>query len=289
VGQPLFRGTSTGMQLDAIAQFLGTPSVTDLKAMLPCGSISGPQLAELAKPKHSPRPWADCLPAFRDNASALAIVAAILVYDPAARLPPGEALVHAFFSGLVNEPTLPADIFNFTAEELSSCSGCTTTTLLSWKMSNTTSGSSTAEEPSSCSGCTTTTQIPGKMPNTTNGNSTDSPTPLRRTRTVTGECPTPGHFNLPGKRNKRDCYISKYADCYRVPAQSPKSKRSFTFKPSAVVQPVCLAVQVESAVSHVNKNDVFTEVLEVQEDPLLRVQSVSSDVSMGVAEMDVDI
>jgi len=81
-GQPLFRGASTGVQLDAIAQFLGTPSVTDLKAMLQA-SISGPQLAALAKPRYLPRPWADSLPAFRDNASALAIIAAILVYDPA--------------------------------------------------------------------------------------------------------------------------------------------------------------------------------------------------------------
>lgn len=135
-GQPLFCGTSTGIQLDAIAQFLGTPTLSDLKAMLPCGSISGPQLAELAKPRHSPRPWADCLPAFRNNTSALALVSAIFVYNPAGRLSSGEALTHGFFSDLVNDPTLPTEIFNFTAEELSSVPASAKSILLSLKMSD---------------------------------------------------------------------------------------------------------------------------------------------------------
>lgn len=246
-GQPLFCGTSAGIQLDAIAQFLGTPSVTDLKAMLQCGSISGPQLAELAKPRYSPRPWADSLPAFRDNTSALAIVAGILVYDPAARSPPGEALVHTFFSGLVNETTLPSDIFDFAAEELSSCSASTTHTLLSWKISKSEIGSTTKS-------------------------ATDPSQPLRRTRAVVGECLNAGDFIPPAKR---------FRPFAGDPTESSKSKFSFTFKPPAA----------SSSESHVQKNDIFTSRAEdvPVNVPIFRLQSVSSDVSMGAEEMDVDI
>eukprot|EP00746_Dinoflagellata_sp_MGD_P005484 gnl/MRDRNA2_/MRDRNA2_110614_c0_seq1.p1 gnl/MRDRNA2_/MRDRNA2_110614_c0~~gnl/MRDRNA2_/MRDRNA2_110614_c0_seq1.p1 ORF type:complete len:515 (-),score=99.39 gnl/MRDRNA2_/MRDRNA2_110614_c0_seq1:206-1750(-) len=237
-GRPLFCGASTGVQLDAIAQFLGTPSVTDLKAMLQ-SSISGPQLAALAQPRHTQRPWADSLPAYRDNASALAIVGAILVYDPARRLSPGEALAHDFFSCLISEPALPAEIFRFSAEELSTCSASSTKKLLSWKAQNSTGSSS----------------------------SSDSFSTLRRSRSVMGdECMNQGDLFPPAKR---------YRPFVGNAAGSSSTKLNFTFKAAACASTEC----------HADK-EIFTKVQDV---PLLRAQSVSSDVSMGAEEMDVDI
>lgn len=280
-GRPLFCGTSTGVQLDAIAQFLGTPSVADLKAMLQ-SSISGPQLAALAQPKHTPRPWADSLPAFRDNASALAIVAAILVFDPSGRLPPGEALAHAFFSGLKDEPALPADMFNFSSEELSTCSASTTEMLLA---------------------CKAQTSI--------HSSSSDPPTELRRSRTFMGdECSNPGDILPPAKR---------YRPCLGYAAGSPITacklpasvsaeahggkevftklrddsyfpKLGFSLQQSA---PVSAQPRADKEVQDLTRvqdapldKEVFRLLTKVQDVPLFRSQS---DVSMSAEEMDVDI
>jgi hypothetical protein len=111
------------------------------------------------------------------------------------------------------------------------------------------------------------------MSNTANGSHAGVSTPLRRTRTVMSECSNNEDkvdFLRPTKRCR---------PCVTDPAGCSISKLSFICKPSAS----------GSAEPHVDKNDIFAKVQDV---PLFRgnsVKSVSSDVSMGAEEMDVDI
>lgn len=74
-------------------------------------------------------------------------------------------------------------------------------------------------------------------------------------------CPNPGEICPPAKRIRPSMEVA---------AGPPVAKLSFTFKPP-------------NSESHVDKN------IKVQDVPLCRVQSISSDVSMGAEEMDVDI
>lgn len=152
-GAPVFRGASSGTQMDAIARVLGSPTPVDLRAMLThnasassgsdCGTSAGhggcgsnriltSQMMELAQPRYAAQRWKELLPAFRSDPAALSLVANLLVYDPAARITPFAAMPHDFFASLVNEPKLPAGIFEFTSEELISCTFGARELLLSW-------------------------------------------------------------------------------------------------------------------------------------------------------------
>jgi len=129
-GRPLFPGSSTLGQLDAIMNVLGTPTAQELDVIgalrpaAPGASLgrtpSPEEIAGLLERPRAPRPLEDLLPSFASQPTALELVSKMLVYDPSERLAPARALCSALFHRLPEEPgELPTGIFDFTSEELS--------------------------------------------------------------------------------------------------------------------------------------------------------------------------
>jgi len=125
-GRPLFNGTSSWGQMEAIVSTLGAPSELEVPAFakLDANEQSIKDLAALVQTQAGaqPKPWPELLPAFANLPEAIQLVSWLLKYDPAARRKPAEALCCPLFHALVEDPkSLPPRIFEFTAEELKAC------------------------------------------------------------------------------------------------------------------------------------------------------------------------
>lgn len=124
LGRPLFTGESSWSQMYEIVRALGTPTLEEVRALQAGseGRMAGHflRLAELARPA---RAWEDLLPAFAGTAEALEFPAAMLTLDPRSRSHPAEVMRASFFRALpTDNGPLPPRLFDFTEEELSSCS-----------------------------------------------------------------------------------------------------------------------------------------------------------------------
>merc|ERR1711920_151790 len=98
IGQPLFQGDSSWHQMREFIRVLGAPTADQLHALKPG---SGNKVAEkLVKLPSVPRrtiDWAAILPAYANLADALDLPARLLLYTPASRWHPAEALLGNFF------------------------------------------------------------------------------------------------------------------------------------------------------------------------------------------------
>ena len=115
LGQPLFTGKDGVDQLVQIVKVLGTPSSQQLRAMNP--AYPDYEFAP-AVPPHS---WEKVLRGWAPPYAA-DLVALMLTYNPAARMPPLHILLHPFFTELRN-PEKKHDekvkqLFNFRQDEL---------------------------------------------------------------------------------------------------------------------------------------------------------------------------
>lgn len=126
--------TSNWGQLEEIIRGLGLPSAQDARAFAPESSEQlAATLARFTRDQCRPRPWGELLPAYAGMHDALALPDQMLKYDPAARCPPGDALVAPVFDGLPEEAgILPLDLFDFSEEELRGCRPETTAELGRW-------------------------------------------------------------------------------------------------------------------------------------------------------------
>jgi len=117
LGQPLFPGESGVDQLVEIIKVLGTPTREQIQAM-------NPNYTEFKFPQIKAHPWNKVF-STRTPTDAIDLLSKILVYDPAQRLTPMEALTQPFFDDLRDQSTkLPNGaempcLFNFTPEEKS--------------------------------------------------------------------------------------------------------------------------------------------------------------------------
>jgi glycogen synthase kinase 3 beta len=115
-GQPLFPGSSGIDQLVEIIKILGTPSPDEIKTM-------NPSYVDHAFPTIKSVPFSRV---FRSKASpeAIDLISKLLVYTPADRLTPLQAMAHPFFDELRQpETTVPngaplPPLFNFSSDEL---------------------------------------------------------------------------------------------------------------------------------------------------------------------------
>jgi len=129
-------GKSSWNQMYEIVRTLGTPTRTDVVAMLPDASERIVQtdigessdgehrllshLENLVKLQRPCQAWCDLLLDYVEVVGALELVGRLLVYNPAARWPPGEALLGQFLAALLDDPSpLPPGIFDFSRAELS--------------------------------------------------------------------------------------------------------------------------------------------------------------------------
>jgi len=111
LGQPIFPGESGVDQLVEIIKVLGTPTKEQILAM-------NPEYREYKFPNIKPLPWEKV---FRKSPKeAIEFVQKLLVYDPAVRPRPLQALADPYFNELRDQSTrLPngqplPDLFNFT-------------------------------------------------------------------------------------------------------------------------------------------------------------------------------
>jgi glycogen synthase kinase 3 beta len=118
LGQPLFPGESGVDQLVEIIKVVGTPTRDQILAM-------NPNYTEFKFPQIKAQPWTKVFKS-RTPPEAIDFVASLLVYPPAQRPKPLEALLHPFFDEL-RQPScrLPTgealpDLFNWTSEEVAS-------------------------------------------------------------------------------------------------------------------------------------------------------------------------
>lgn len=113
LGQPIFPGESGVDQLVEIIKILGTPQRHQILAM-------NPKYKEYRFPQIKPLPW-DRVFRSRTPKEAIDFVARLLVFEPAARPLPLEALADSYFDELRDQNTrLPSgeplpDLFSFTA------------------------------------------------------------------------------------------------------------------------------------------------------------------------------
>ena len=115
LGRPLFCGDSGVDQLVEIIKVLGTPEKEEIEAM-------NSNYTDFRFPHIRPMPWSRVFKA-RTDADAVDLVSRLLVYNPQRRIPPMEALAHAFFDPLRSpDTTLPhgkplPPLFNFSERE----------------------------------------------------------------------------------------------------------------------------------------------------------------------------
>ncbi|KAK2958985.1 putative Glycogen synthase kinase-3 beta [Blattamonas nauphoetae] len=122
LGRPLFPGDSPVDQLVKILQTLGTPSREDMIAM---GQAETPINFPHTRKKH----WVQVFPASASK-TAIDLVAKMLVYDPAQRIRPIQALQHPLFDelrddvdSLFPDGSLFPPFFNFTPDEMEISNG----------------------------------------------------------------------------------------------------------------------------------------------------------------------
>lgn len=119
LGRPIFTGSSSWGQMEAIVRALGTPTSEELGALCPAEGARE-QVAALGRVEA--RPWQELLRPFASQPDALELVSRLLVYKPAGRWHPTEALVCTLFATLSEDlSALPLRIFDFTDMELTSC------------------------------------------------------------------------------------------------------------------------------------------------------------------------
>lgn len=112
LGQPLFTGRDGIDQLSEIIQVLGTPTPGDLKAMNP-----GYPYYEFT-PQISPHPWETVLRGWAKQ-EFHELIGELLRFNPQARLPPLQALLHNYFDALRhNQDESRRKLFDFTPQEL---------------------------------------------------------------------------------------------------------------------------------------------------------------------------
>lgn len=121
LGSPLFPGDSGVDQLVEIIKILGTPSREEIHAM-------NPNYTEFKFPFIKASPWSKVFASKKPPAEACDLIARLLVYDPAKRLPAVEAMAHPFFNELrqpgaqvIHGVHLPP-LFNFLPGELDAAS-----------------------------------------------------------------------------------------------------------------------------------------------------------------------
>merc|ERR1712232_1487389 len=93
IRQPLFTGRDGVDQLIEIIKVIGTPTPQDLKAMNP----NYPTYE--FNPRVSPLPWEKVLREYTTK-DGVDLVSQLVKYDPTARLPPLQVLLHFFFDDL---------------------------------------------------------------------------------------------------------------------------------------------------------------------------------------------
>lgn len=124
LGQPLFTGTDGINQLVQIIKVLGTPTKAELAAM-------NPNYPEYEfQPKLNHIGWSNV---FRNYTTREAndFAEGLLKFDPGARLPPMQALMHRYFDALRNEESEERRfLFEFTREELWWCTQADRTKLV---------------------------------------------------------------------------------------------------------------------------------------------------------------
>merc|ERR1711957_437154 len=122
LGKPLFPGRSSIGQMEAIMRLMGTPTTEEWNAIGGNGPNAGPEFRCLLEPVQIAKPWQEMVPAFGREPEALNLLAKLLDYNPSTRSTPVQALCCRFLQSLPDEPGgLPASIFQFTAEEFSTC------------------------------------------------------------------------------------------------------------------------------------------------------------------------
>lgn len=119
LGRAIFMGGSSWGQIYAIVRVLGTPTPSDVLALRPRPGRLTKHLDKLAALDRSGQPWEEVLP---DHPGQRDLPAQLLLFDPAARQHPAKALLSSVFDVLPDdEGPMPASIFDFSREELSSC------------------------------------------------------------------------------------------------------------------------------------------------------------------------
>jgi len=115
LGQPLFTGKDGINQLVEIIKVLGTPTQMELRAM-------NPNYPEYEfTPKILPHPWEKVFRGWTPRETN-ELADHLLKYDPAARIPPLQALMHRYFDGLRNdERSSHRTLFEFLPDELWWC------------------------------------------------------------------------------------------------------------------------------------------------------------------------
>ena len=117
---PIFPGESGVDQIVEIIKILGTPSKDDIRNM-------NPNYEEYRFPQINPIPWDKV---FKPNTSpdAIRFVSSLLVYNPAKRPNPLEALQDRYFDDIRDSSTrlpnglpIPTSLFDFTKEEYRYC------------------------------------------------------------------------------------------------------------------------------------------------------------------------
>lgn len=112
LGQPLFTGKDGIDQLVQIIKVLGTPTPQELRAM-------NPNYPEYEfTPKVNAHTWDKVLRGWAQS-EACDLIAGMLSYDPASRLPPLHVLLHPFFGDLrTGDRPESKRLFNFRDDEL---------------------------------------------------------------------------------------------------------------------------------------------------------------------------
>eukprot|EP00440_Ansanella_granifera_P003041 gb/GFBE01003315.1/.p1 GENE.gb/GFBE01003315.1/~~gb/GFBE01003315.1/.p1 ORF type:complete len:358 (+),score=76.60 gb/GFBE01003315.1/:1-1074(+) len=111
LGQPLFTGKDGIDQLVQIIKVIGTPTSQQLRAM-------NPNYPEYEfTPAIRAHAWEQVLRGWAPP-HACDLIAQMLTYDPAARLPPLHVLCHPFFQELKEKKEQCAQLFNFREDEL---------------------------------------------------------------------------------------------------------------------------------------------------------------------------
>jgi len=115
LGQPLFTGMDGINQLTEIIKVIGTPSPQDLRAMNP----NWPEYQ--FTPRVEPHPWEKVYRGWATD-EAIELTEHMLVFNPAARLPPLQILMHRFFDSLRTDTRAEhRKLFEFRADELWWC------------------------------------------------------------------------------------------------------------------------------------------------------------------------
>ena len=114
LSKPLFPGKSATDQFLEIMKVLGTPTSEQMKIM------NKKSKGNSKLPKINPVPWKDVFKGKTDDELYIDLVSKLLVYEPAKRLKPYEALLHPYFDELKQKvvklpenKSLPKHLFEF--------------------------------------------------------------------------------------------------------------------------------------------------------------------------------